>query len=102
MRSFINKILFRLFDFIGMPQLAHRFCFDLSNTIDKIHWTDGNRQFFSSGKYMNGKKHGEFRRYDAEGEPVMVEKYNEGKLYSKIRVKMKETFLKRKKNAAKI
>ena len=30
-------------------------------------WKTGNRTFLSSGKYMNGKKHGEFRKYDSEG-----------------------------------
>jgi len=89
MRSFINKILFRLFDFIGKPELAHRFYFDLSHTIDKVHWIDGSRQFFSSGKYMNGKKHGEFRRYDEKGDPIIIEKYNEGVLFYRLHVHMK-------------
>ena len=89
MRSNINYLLSRFFAFIGMPQLAHRFCFDLSHTIDKVHWTDGNRQFFSSGKFMNGKKHGEFRRYDENGHPIVIEKYNEGVLFSRLHVRMK-------------
>ena len=89
MRSFINKILLRIFAFIGMPHLAHRFCFDLSHTIDKVHWTDGNRQFFSSGKYINGKKHGDFRKYDENGDPIVIENYNEGVLFSRLHVNMK-------------
>ena len=84
MRSFINKILLIIFSFIGMPQLAHRFCFDLSDTIDKEFWKTGNRTFLSSGKYMNGKKHGEFRKYDSEGNFVEWEIYEEGKLLIKV------------------
>ena len=84
MRSFINKILLRIFTFIGMPQLAHRFCFDLSDTIDKEFWKTGNRTFLSSGKYINGKKHGEFRKYDSEGNFVEWEIYEEGKLLIKV------------------
>ena len=72
-----------------MPQLAHWFCFDLSHKIDKVHWIDGNRQFFASGKYMNGEKHGEFRRYDANGDPIVIEKYNEGVLYYRLHIRMK-------------
>jgi antitoxin component YwqK of YwqJK toxin-antitoxin module len=89
MRSFINKILLSIFTFIRMPQLAHRFCFDLSDTIDKEFWKTGNRAFFSSGKYINGKKHGEFRRYDENGDPKVIEKYNEGVLFSRLHVNMK-------------
>ena len=89
MRSFINKILFRLFDFIGKPELIHRFCFDLSHTIDKEFWKTGNRAFRSSGKYINGKKHGEFRRYDENGDPIVIENYNEGVLFSRLNVHMK-------------
>ena len=89
MRSFVNKILFRIFAFIGIPQLAHRFCFDLSETLDKAYWTDGNRQFFSSGKYMNGRKHGDFITYNNEGVPRTIEKYNKGELYSRLNIKMK-------------
>jgi len=84
MRSFINKILLSIFTFIRMPQLAHRFCFDLSDTIDKEFWKTGNRTFLSSGKYMNGKKHGEFRKYDSEGNFVEWEIYEEGKLLIKV------------------
>ena len=84
MRSFINKILLSIFTFIRMPQLAHRFCFDLSDTIDKEFWKTGNRTFRSSGKYMNGKKHGEFRKYDSEGNFVDWEIYEEGKLLIKV------------------
>ena len=89
MRSFINKILFRLFGFIGKPELIHRFCFDLSNTRDKEFWKTGNRTFRSSGKYINGKKHGEFRRYDENGDPKVIEKYNEGVLFSRLNIRMK-------------
>jgi len=84
MRSFINKILFGLFGFIGKPKLIHRFSFDLSNTRDKEFWKTGNRTFRSSGKYMNGKKHGEFRKYDSEGNFVEWEIYEEGKLLIKV------------------
>ena len=84
MRSFINKILFRLFAFIGKPELINRFCFDLSNTRDNEFWKTGNRTFLSSGKYMNGKKHGEFRKYDSEGNFVEWEIYEEGKLLIKV------------------
>lgn len=84
MRSFINKILFRLFAFIGKPELIHRFSFDLSNTRDKEFWKTGNRTFLSSGKYINGKKHGEFRKYDSEGNFVDWEIYEEGKLLIKV------------------
>ena len=84
MRSFINKILLRIFTFLRMPQFAHRFCFDLSDTIDKEFWKTGNRTFLSSGKYMNGKKHGEFRKYDSEGNFVEWEIYEEGKLLIKV------------------
>jgi antitoxin component YwqK of YwqJK toxin-antitoxin module len=84
MRSFINKILFRLFGFIGKPELINRFCFDLSNTRDKEFWKTGNRTFLSSGKYINGKKHGEFRKYDSEGNFVDWEIYEEGKLLIKV------------------
>ena len=84
MRSFINKILLSIFTFIRMPQLAHRFCFDLSNTRDKEFWKTGNRTFLSSGKYMNGKKNGEFRKYDSEGNFVEWEIYEEGKLLIKV------------------
>ena len=93
MLPFVNKILFCIFAFIGMPQLAHRFCFDLSHTIDKAYWTDGKRQFFSSGKYINGKKNGEFRRYDADGNPIAIEKYKNGVLYSKLNVRMKKSYI---------
>ena len=84
MRSFINKILFGLFGFIGKPELIHKFSFDLSNTRDKEFWKTGNRTFLSSGKYMNGKKHGEFRKYDSEGNFVEWEIYEEGKLLIKV------------------
>ena len=89
MRSFINKILFSLFGFIGKPELIHRFSFDLSNTQDKEFWKTGNRTFLSSGKYMNGKKHGEFRKYDENGDPKAIEKYNEGVLFSRLNIRMK-------------
>ena len=46
-----------------------------------------------AGKYMHGKKHGEFRRYDAEGNPIAVEKYNEGVLYSRLHVRMKKSYI---------
>ena len=65
------------------------YCFDLSDKNDNMHWIDGNRQFFSSGKFMNGKKHGEFRRYDENGDPIVIEKYNEGVLFSRLHVRMK-------------
>ena len=89
MRSYINYILSRFFAYIGMPQLVHWFCFDLSHTLDKEYWKTGNRSFLSSGKYINGKKHGEFRRYDENGDPIVVEKYNEGVLFSRLHVNMK-------------
>ena len=83
MRSFINKILFRLFGFIGKPELIHRFSFDLSNTRDKEFWKTGNRTFLSSGKYMNGKKHGDFRKYCKDGYIEEWEIYDNGKLIFK-------------------
>ena len=76
MNLFSTISLIRFFAYIGMPQLVHWFCFDLSHKINKVHWIDGNRQFFSSGKYRNGKKHGEFRKYNAEGEPIIIENTN--------------------------
>jgi antitoxin component YwqK of YwqJK toxin-antitoxin module len=93
MRSYINFILLRFFAYFSKPQLASSFCFDLSNKNDNMHWVDGNRQFFASGKYIHGKKHGEFRRYDAEGNPIAVEKYNEGVLYSRLHVRMKKSYI---------
>ena len=84
MRSFINKILFRLFGFIGKPELIHRFSFDLSNTQDKEFWKTGNRTFRSSGKYINGKKHGDFRKYCKDGYLEEWEIYDHGKLIFKI------------------
>ena len=83
MRSFINKILFRLFGFIGKPELIHRFSFDLSNTRDKEFWKTGNRIFLSSGKYINGKKHGDFRKYCKDGILEEWEIYEHGKLIFK-------------------
>ena len=93
MRSFINSLLFKFYSFIDKRHLAENYCFDLSNKNDNMHWTDGNRQFFASGKYMNGEKHGEFRRYDAEGNPIAVEKYNDGVLYSRVHVRMKKSYI---------
>ena len=84
MRSFINHILLRFFAYIGMPQLVHRFCFDLSHTLDKEYWKTGNRTFLSSGKYINGKKHGEFREYDSEGNFQLWKIYEDGKLILKV------------------
>ena len=83
MRSFINKILFRLFAFIGKPELINRFSFDLSNTRDKEFWKTGNRTFLSSGKYINGKKHGDFRKYCKDGILEEWEIYEHGKLIFK-------------------
>jgi len=104
MRSRINYIVLRFFSYIGMPQLAHWFWFDFSNKIDRDQyssnkensypWVDGNRQFFASGKYIHGKKHGEFRRYDADRNPIAVEKYNDGVLYSRAHVRMKKSYIK--------
>tara|TARA_R110002126_G_scaffold117110_1_gene256851 strand:+ start:163 stop:450 length:288 start_codon:yes stop_codon:yes gene_type:complete len=82
MRLFINKILIRFFAFIGKPQLSNRFCFDQPPTFE--YWKTGNRTFLSSGKYMNGKKHGEFRKYDSEGNFQEWEIYEEGKLMIKV------------------
>lgn len=81
MRSFINKILLRLFAFIGKPKLSNRFCFDLPPTFE--YWKTGNRTFLSSGKYINGKKHGEFREYDSEGNFQLWKIYEDGKLILK-------------------
>ena len=93
MRSFINSLLLKFYSLIDKRHLAENYCFDLSNKNDKMHWVDGNRQFFSSGKYRHGKKHGEFRRYDADGNPIAVEKYNEGVLYSRLHVRMKKSYI---------
>ena len=93
MRSFINSLLLKFYSLIDKRHLAENYCFDLSNKNDKMFWVDGNRQFFSSGKYRHGKKHGEFRRYDADGNPIAVEKYNEGVLYSRLHVRMKKSYI---------
>ena len=78
MLSFINTLLFKFYSFIDKRHLALNYCFDLSDKNDNMHWIDGNRKFFSSGKYINGKKHGEFRRYDVDGNPIAIEKFKDG------------------------
>ena len=93
MLSFINTLLFKFYSFIDKRHLALNYCFDLSDKNDNMHWIDGNRQFFASGKYINGKKHGEFRRYDADGNPVAIEKYRHGVLYSRLHVRMKKSYI---------
>ena len=93
MRSFINFCILRFFTYIGKSHLASRYCFNLLKKNHKIHWIDGNRQFFFSGKYINGKKHGDFRKYNALGEPIMVEKYNSGQLYSRLHIRMKNKYI---------
>ena len=89
MRSYINSILLKF----SNPHLTYSYCSDLSKKNDNMHWTDGNRQLFSSGKYIHGKKHGEFRRYDADGNPIAVDKYNDGVLYSRLHVRMKKSYI---------
>ena len=93
MRSFINSLLIKFYSFIDKPYFNKNCCFDTSFKNNNMHWIDGNRQFFASGKYINGKKHGEFRRYDADGNPIAIEKYRDGVLYSRLHVKMKKNYI---------
>ena len=90
MRSFINLLLFKFYTLINKRHLALNYSFDLSDKNDNMHWIDGNRKFFVSGKYVNGKKHGEFRRYDENGDPVIIERYNADKLCSKLHINLKK------------
>ena len=93
MRSFINSVLYKFYSLIDKRYLGLNYCFDLSDKNENMHWIDGKRQFFASGKYINGKKHGEFRRYDADGNPIVVEKYEDGVLYSRLNVRMKKSYI---------
>ena len=93
MLSYINNILTKVCAYFRYSDLAHSYSSDIRKKINNMHWVDGNRQFFSSGKYRHGKKHGEFRRYDADGNPIAIEKYNEGVLYSRLNVRMKKSYI---------
>ena len=83
MRSFINSVLYKFYSLIDKKYLALNYCFDLSDKNENMHWIDGNRQFFASGKYINGKKHGDFRKYCKDGIIEEWEIYEHGKLIFK-------------------